>query len=143
MRSLKTTGGLTKGREMTDSQRLVWCASSPVCAEVNDAMQQLTSVKYIPRVDSIIKYLSKARQGRDMTDTMELVSVLKDRNPFDDNPLSGNVVTGVATRVDVNVEQAQRIGQDILSDMVGQHVQQYTFKKKNLAITPKSKWRKV
>ena len=46
MRSLKTTGGLTRGRGMTETKRLVWCLSRPICAEVNDNMQELTSVKY-------------------------------------------------------------------------------------------------
>ena len=32
---------LTRGRGMTEHQRLVWLMSHPVCAEVNDAMHQL------------------------------------------------------------------------------------------------------
>ena len=35
MRSLKTTGGLTRGRGMTETQRLVWLLSSKACSEVN------------------------------------------------------------------------------------------------------------
>ena len=31
---------------MTETQRLVWLMAHPVCAEVNNAMQQLTSVQY-------------------------------------------------------------------------------------------------
>ena len=71
MRSLKTTGGLTRGRGMTETQRLVWCLSRPICAEVNDAMQQLTSVKYATSEQH--KDLSKARQARDKADTNKLV----------------------------------------------------------------------
>ena len=39
-------GGLTRGMSMTETQRRVWCLSRPACAEVNSAMQQLTSVTY-------------------------------------------------------------------------------------------------
>lgn len=39
MRSLKTSGGLTRGRGMTETQRLVWVMSSPASAEVNNALQ--------------------------------------------------------------------------------------------------------
>ena len=46
MRSLKTTGVLAGGRSMTETQRLVWCLARHACAEVNSAMQQLTSVTY-------------------------------------------------------------------------------------------------
>ena len=46
MRSLKTTGGLTRGSGMTESQRRVWLLSTPACAQVNSAMQELTEVSY-------------------------------------------------------------------------------------------------
>ena len=42
MRSIKTTGGLTRGRGMTESQRATWLLSMPACADVNGAMQQFT-----------------------------------------------------------------------------------------------------
>ena len=45
MRSLKTTGGLTQGRGMTELQRSIWLLSMPASAEINFAMQELTDVK--------------------------------------------------------------------------------------------------
>ena len=42
MRNMMTSGGLTRGRGMTETQRLVWLMAHPVCTEVNNAMQQLT-----------------------------------------------------------------------------------------------------
>ena len=47
MRSVKTKGILTRGRGLTETQRLVWLLSMPACAEVNYALQDLTAVKYI------------------------------------------------------------------------------------------------
>ena len=41
MRTLKTSGGLTRGRGMTEQQRLTWVMAMPVCAEVNRVMQDL------------------------------------------------------------------------------------------------------
>ena len=38
MRSVKTHGGLTRGRGMTEIQRLVWVLPMPACANVNEAM---------------------------------------------------------------------------------------------------------
>lgn len=46
MRSVKATGGLTRGRGMNEIQRLVWLLSSPACAEINYAIQELTSISY-------------------------------------------------------------------------------------------------
>ena len=42
MRSMTATGGLTRGRGMTESQRTRWLLSMPACAEVNSAIQELT-----------------------------------------------------------------------------------------------------
>ena len=43
MRSLKAAVGyITRGRGMTEHQRLVWLLSTPACAEINQAMQELT-----------------------------------------------------------------------------------------------------
>ena len=50
--SMKTSGGLTRGRGMTETQRLVWLMAHPVCAEVDNAMQQLTGVQYNTKVSS-------------------------------------------------------------------------------------------
>ena len=47
MHSMKTSGGLTRGRGMTETQRFIWLMSHPLCSEVNSAMQQLTSITYI------------------------------------------------------------------------------------------------
>lgn len=47
MRSMKMSGGLTRGRGMTEQQWLVWLLSMPVCAEMNYAMLDLTGVSYV------------------------------------------------------------------------------------------------
>ena len=42
MCSLKTSGGLTRGRGMSERQRAMWLFSMSVTAEVNRAMQDFT-----------------------------------------------------------------------------------------------------
>jgi len=63
MRSVKTCGGLTRGRGMSESQRLTWLSSMPSCADVNNAMQNLTGVMY--HTSDQHKDTMKARQERD------------------------------------------------------------------------------
>ena len=46
MRSLKTSGGLTRGSGMSELQRAIWVMSRPACAQVNMTMQHLTGVHY-------------------------------------------------------------------------------------------------
>ena len=74
MRSMKTSGGLTRGRGMTETQRLVWLMPMPSCAEVNDAMQHLTGVMY--HTSELHKETTKARQERDYKDTDVLTTFL-------------------------------------------------------------------
>ena len=106
MRSLKATGGLTRGRGMTETQRLVWLLSMKACSEVNLAMQDLTTVNYMTSEQHNIiseekkekvhhKDMSKARQRKDMADTGELLNFPIPRNVFNENPTLHNIVTGV------------------------------------------------
>ena len=51
---------LTRGRSMTEPQRLVWYLPVPACTKVNNVMQQLTSVIY--QTSEQHKDVSHARQ---------------------------------------------------------------------------------
>ncbi|CAG2207340.1 unnamed protein product [Mytilus edulis] len=55
MRSVKTAGELTRGRGMTESQRSLWLMSMPACAEINQAMQDLSGVGYFSKVDRSLR----------------------------------------------------------------------------------------
>ena len=46
MHSIKSYGGLTRGRVMTELQHAIWQLSTPVTAEINHAMQEFTGIKY-------------------------------------------------------------------------------------------------
>ena len=69
MRSMKTNGGLTRGRGMGEQQRLVWLLSMPACAEVNRTMQELTGVSYDSGEQN--KEMTQARLTRDWKDTQK------------------------------------------------------------------------
>ena len=113
---------------MTETQRNVWCMSSPVSAEVNQAMQQLTSVTFATSEQH--KDLSTARQKKDSADVNKLIKFLQDKNPFDKESSLRNVVTGVIAAEKVNVTQAKEVGDSILDGMFGKKVCNYTFRKK-------------
>ncbi len=121
MRSMKTSGGLTRGRGMTETQRLVCLMAHPVCAEVNNAMQQLTEQH---------KDLTTARQGKYMTDSCELLEFLESRNIFSDNCSLRSIATGINAGISVNVDTAKHVVEKILASMVQQKVLQHSFKKK-------------
>ena len=128
MRSLKTTGGLTRESGMTESQRLVWLLSTPVCAQVNCAMEELTEVSYT--TSNQHKDILKVRQERDMADTFEVLEYLTPRNPFGGNSTLHSISSGITADETVNCDCAQQLGNKVLEGMVGKATAQHTFKKK-------------
>ena len=133
MRSMKTSGGLTRGRGMSEQQRILWLLSMPACAEVNKSMQEFTGVHFNTGEQN--KDMSKARQERDWTDTQTVLHYLHDRNPFGGDPVLRNIHTGVHANRTVNVDTAKAIGDVILNSMVGKTAAEYSFKKKDEAVT--------
>ena len=137
MRSVKTTRGLTRGRGFSETQRLVWLLSTPVTAEINNAMQGLTGVEYVTNEQH--KEATAARIRRDMDDVTKLIEFLERRNPFTKNLELRNIATGVTAMSHINVEKAYSIGEQILKQMTGKTVKDHTFKMKEQAQTMDSK----
>ena len=110
---------------MAKTHRLVWLMAHPVCAEVNNAMQQLTDVQY--NTIEQHKHLTTARQGKY---SCELLEFLEYRNPFSDNCSLRSIATGINAGISVNVDTAEEVGRNILTSMAQQNVLQHSFKKK-------------
>lgn len=131
MRSLKTSGGLTRGRGMTERQRVIWLLSMLACAEMNRAMLELTSVSY--SIEEQNKDMTKSRQVRDMKDTRTLFLALAERNPFTTHTDLINIMTG--GHAESSVVKAREVEQSILDSMIGKSAAEYSFTKSNQAIT--------
>ena len=127
MRSMNTSGALTRGRGMTEQQRPKWLLAMPACAEVNRAMQKLSGAKYSTNEQN--KETCKSRQRRDMKDTHTLLLTMSEGNPFDESTSLRYIMTGVNATGDVDVCRAKEIGQKITDLMTGIPVAQYTFKR--------------
>ena len=122
---------------MTEVQRLTWILGMPSCAQVNFAMQELTGVNY--NTSEQHKDTSKSRQQRDTADTYKLIEAFNEWDPFGSEPSLHNIVRGVAAHDKVNVNKARSVGQTILESMVGNNVNDYSFKSKDQAVTLGSK----
>jgi hypothetical protein len=79
--------------------------------------------------------MTDARQARDLKDTHTVLNYLHDRNPFCPDPSLRSVSNGVHGHTSVNVDKAKSIGNTILASMYGQTTAEYTFKKRDQAIT--------
>ena len=126
MRSVKTTGGLTRGRGMSESQRITWLLSTPIiCAEVNMALQDYTSVQY--GTSDQHKEQRAARQARDTDDTHKLIGYMSSKDPFRNDPTLQNIDTGITAGDSVNADQAVSVGRKILDGLVDKNDQVVTF----------------
>ncbi len=125
IRSLKTNGGLTRGRGFTEVQRLVWLLSMPACADISQCMQELTGVNS----DSSEQYkdCSQSRIKRDTEDTYKILSTLSTLNPFGPDPSLRGLVNGVIASESVNVDNAKLVGQRILDSMIGKTITDISF----------------
>ena len=133
MRSLKTTGGLTRGRGMSEAQRTLWLLSMPACAEMNHAMQNFSGTNYATSEQH--QDASLSRRNRDSHDVKQVVDFLEARSPFEEVDTSlRNIETGVTADKRVNVDMALDIGKSIIHNMVGQPVEEYVHKRKDQAV---------
>ena len=60
------------------------------------------------------KDVTKVRQLRDVRDTLGLINLLKERDPFVQNNALINIANGMTTESIVNVDRAKQIGENIL-----------------------------
>ena len=80
MRSIKSVGGFTLGRGMTEKQQAVWLLPKLACSSVNKAMQKFTRVEYVSNAQH--KDTMPARIKRDKDDTLKLIMFLHTYDPF-------------------------------------------------------------
>lgn len=93
MRSLKSTGGLTRGRGLSESQRTKWLLSMPICLQMDSAMQEFSQTVY--KTSERHRETTKSRVSRDSNLTT-MMTFLYERNPFDSTETKlRNIESGV------------------------------------------------
>jgi len=133
MRSLKSTGGLTRGSGMTEEQRTLWTMSSPICSEYSMAMEDFDKCAFTTSEQH--KELTPARKDRDQIDIRKVREKLEKHNPFSTDPSLRNIVTGVEASEEVNVDNYVEVGRKIIEKMEGQLVFSCSWKRKDRART--------
>jgi hypothetical protein len=133
MRSVKTTGGLTRGRGLSEEQRARWLMSMPQCALMNEAMQNITSTNY--ETSDQHKESGPSRRKRDDEDITCFTQFLVERNPFSPEESLRNIETGMTGEPNVNVYEASKVGSKILQQMNGSKIDDFVFKKNNQVVT--------
>ena len=70
-----------------------------------------------------------------MRDTWNVLNYLQERSPFTPNASLRNISTGINVHSTVNADNARDIANAILESMEGKTVGEYTFMRKNQAVT--------
>ena len=137
MRSLKTRGGLTRGSGFNEEMRTIWTLSAPVSSEYNLAMQELSGASYITSDQH--REGTKARVQRDHQDFSKLQQFVAQFKPFagesSETSELRNIVTGLHANENVNVDRYWSVGSEIVKNMAGKSVFDFSFSRKDKVTT--------
>ena len=135
MRSVKSRGGLTRGRGMEENVRELWISSMSYCAAVHEAMTTLTGVK----VSSSEQHqeMGFSRIQTDYEDSLKFFCWLEKRNPFiykdkHLHSLSSGVVS-IKGKDNVNCDEAETVGEKIQESIDGKVFTDAKIKRKDEA----------
>lgn len=137
MRSVKSSGELTRGRGLSENQRSQWLLSMPACAEVTNVINEFTGVAYTTSEQH--KEAGNFRMERDKKDIVSMLRFVKERYPFGEFPSLRNIETRVTADSKVNVDSAKEVGERIIESMSGQSISTYSFKRSQQVVTLNSK----
>ena len=93
MQSLKSTGRLTRGSDMTEHQRGLWTMSVPISSAYNFAMQDFSNTLHLSSEQHKKATLSQVEMDR--TDLQRLASKLEQHSPFTEEQAITNDITGL------------------------------------------------
>ena len=116
MRSIKSIGGLTRGRGMDEALRTVWVSTLHACGEVEQTMRTLTNTIREQHVE-----LRRSRRNRDLSDLLSLCRWLDQFDPFETGDARlRSLSTGLAASEndEINCDEAESIGQSIQRSLV-------------------------
>ena len=128
---------MTHGRGMDELQRAKFILSTPLCSEIKCALESMTQVKY--GTSEQHKSSRVSRIDRDYEDAFKILKYFIDRSPFDEREELINIETGEVAAAKVNVYDSKEIGNSILIKMQNQSVFDYSFRRKDMAVTMKSR----
>ena len=129
MRMLKTSGGMTHGRGITDSTLTKWVHALPRCVPICDALEQFTGVH--TGTSEQHKDMQQSTQSRDNRDRCIFVEWLQAHPPFagyePDRLVS--LSTGIVADTSVNCDDAVEIGRAAASEMAGKKFTDITLRR--------------
>ena len=137
MRSIKSRGGLTRGRGFINSVRLMWVHSAHVCGEVHNAMTILIGLQHQTSEQHI--ELGTSRIKRDNSDLIKVQNWFEKHDPFDQSEpnlksLSSGVIASTESGINC-VKKIEKVGEEIQKSLDRKVVQDASVKRKDMVKT--------
>ena len=130
MRSIKTSGGLTRGRGLKASVVAKWIKSMPATASIINAVETVCGVSVTTSEQHTD--LRESHQIRDSTDLNTFKDWLLIHNPFNrPSPLLTSLSSGIVGDENVNCDNAQAIGRASMKSMEGKVFSDIHLHRKN------------
>ena len=130
MRSLKTSGGLTRGRGISPSTVAKWVHSMPAASRVIDAMETFGGVACVTSEQHVD--LRESDQKRDHADTATFLTWLDLQHPFQRaSPLLASLASGVVASAAVNCDDALSVGEASMKAMEGKRFSEIHLQRRN------------
>ena len=131
MRLLKTSGGMTRGRGITDSTLTKWVHALPRCVPICNALENFTCVQ--SGTSEQHKDLRPSSERTDNTDLSLFLQWLEAHSPFVDcqSELMVSISTGIVADSSVNCDDAVQVGQTAIAKMMGKTYAKLTLRRKD------------
>lgn len=136
MRSMKTQGGLTHGRGMSESVITKFVLTMIILIEVCNEMEKFCNVSYFTsdqHVDS-----TDSRITRDAADIEKLLEFFKKYNPFPETNKIMSIFSGIVGNDSINCHQAYEIGMKSIESVIGTDFESLKLSRKNRVLSLKS-----
>ncbi len=133
MRSMKSSGGLTRGRGITDSVLTRWICGSPGSTAICTSLEEFAGVVFVGGEQHVDFRLS--RQQRDSRDRAKIREWFNDHAPFPKLNSLMSLSTGILGNSKVNCHQALDIGTKTMQSFVGSKFGDMKQSKKNVVMS--------
>lgn len=128
MRSMKTQGGLTHGRGMSESVISKFVLTMLTLVDISNEMDNFCDVSYSTsdqHVDS-----TECRIARDAADLDKLLEFFKQYNPFPETPKIMSIYSGIVGNESVCCHEAYKVGMKSVNSIIGKNFDNVKFETK-------------
>lgn len=133
MRSMKSCGGLTRGRGLTDSTLAKWLSAAGTCNTICSSLEEFCGVMFSSGEQHVDLRLS--RQCKDKKDREKLCIWFEEHQPFPITEQLISLSTGIVGNNDVNCHQAQEVGTQLMAKMYGQNFAEVKISRKDKVLS--------